>query len=57
MKMFDDLPGDDMEGHMTVPSTASKTYSQTPGSPNFNTLDEPIRETFVNINIVITRNS
>lgn len=41
-KMFDD----DVEGEMTVTSKG-RVNRGTPGSANFNTLDEPIKETFV----------
>lgn len=41
--------GDDysLEGDMSVP-TAKRNNAQ-PGQPDFNTLDEPIKETIVNI--------
>lgn len=44
--MFD---GDDptlIEGEMTV-SSSGKVNRGSPGQPDFNTLDEPIKETFV----------
>jgi hypothetical protein len=43
--MFDDDPSL-MEGEMTV-SSGGKVNRGTPGSADFNTLDEPIKETFV----------
>lgn len=43
--MFDDDPTL-VEGEMTV-SSSGKVNRGTPGQPDFNTLDEPIKETFV----------
>lgn len=43
LKMFDDVGGF-VEGEMSIPSTSKSTK---PGEPDFNTLDEPIRETIV----------
>lgn len=43
--MFDDDPTL-VEGEMTVTSKG-RTNRGTPGSADFNTLDEPIKETFV----------
>lgn len=43
--MFDDDPTL-VEGEMTV-SSGGKVNRGTPGEPDFNTLDEPIKETFV----------
>lgn len=46
-QMFDDdINSDTMEGEMTVAQKA-KGVSSHPGHPDFNTLDEPIKETFV----------
>lgn len=42
--MFDDLP-DLVEGEMTI--TSNRKNTSQPGQPDFNTLDEPIRETVV----------
>lgn len=44
-KMFDDDPTM-VEGEMTV-SSGGKVNRGAPGAPDFNTLDEPIKETFV----------
>ncbi|XP_055918933.1 protein YIPF6 [Eupeodes corollae] len=44
LEMFDDVP-QSLEGDMSVPSR-SKNTSQ-PGAPDFNTLDEPIKETML----------
>lgn len=43
--MFDDDPTL-VEGEMTV-SSKGRVNRATPGSADFNTLDEPIKETFV----------
>jgi hypothetical protein len=43
--MFDDISNYHIEGDMNIPST-SKT-NNVPGSADFNTLDEPIKETIV----------
>lgn len=43
--MFDDDPTM-VEGEMTV-SSGGKVNRGAPGAPDFNTLDEPIKETFV----------
>jgi hypothetical protein len=46
-QMFDDdINSDTMEGEMTV-AQKTKGVSSRPGHPDFNTLDEPIKETFV----------
>lgn len=42
--MYDDF-NDTLAGDMSIP-TAKKNTSQ-PGAPDFNTLDEPIKETIV----------
>lgn len=42
--MYDDFT-DSLAGDMSIP-TAKKNTSQ-PGAPDFNTLDEPIKETIV----------
>lgn len=47
--MFDDdihISSDFVEGEMTVTSQSKNTKTQS-GMPQFNTLDEPIKETFV----------
>lgn len=45
--MFEDeINSDTMEGEMTVAQKQKGVISQ-PGQPDFNTLDEPIKETFV----------
>jgi hypothetical protein len=44
-QMFDDISNYHIEGDMNIPST-SKT-NNVPGSADFNTLDEPIKETIV----------
>lgn len=44
LNMFDDLP-DLVEGEMTVSSSGKKTRSAQIGTPEFNTLDEPIKDT------------
>lgn len=43
LQMFDDVGGF-VEGEMSIPSAPKATK---PGEPDFNTLDEPIRETIV----------
>lgn len=43
-QMYDDFT-DSLEGDMSIP-TARKNTTQ-PGAPNFNTLDEPIKDTIV----------
>ncbi|KAI4463618.1 hypothetical protein MML48_4g00009594 [Holotrichia oblita] len=43
LEMFDDVGGF-VEGEMSIPSTSKSTK---PGEPDFNTLDEPIRETIL----------
>lgn len=43
--MYDDSP-DLVEGEMTITTGGRKTATQ-PGQPDFNTLDEPIKETMV----------
>lgn len=49
--MFDDDPTL-VEGEMTVTSKGRVNRSA-PGAPDFNTLDEPIKETFVSENPMI----
>jgi hypothetical protein len=44
--MFDDDPTL-VEGEMTVTSKGRTTNRSAPGSADFNTLDEPIKETIV----------
>lgn len=46
--MYDDF-NDSLAGDMSIP-TAKKNTSQ-PGAPDFNTLDEPIKETIVRFTI------
>lgn len=46
--MYDDF-NDSLAGDMSIP-TAKKNTSQ-PGAPDFNTLDEPIKETIVSVQI------
>lgn len=48
--MFDDDPTL-VEGEMTV-SSKGRVSRATPGSADFNTLDEPIKETFVSKAII-----
>lgn len=43
--MFDDVGSDFVEGEMTIPQTSKATASL--GQPDFNTLDEPIKDTIV----------
>uniref|UniRef100_A0A0K8TQL9 Protein YIPF n=1 Tax=Tabanus bromius TaxID=304241 RepID=A0A0K8TQL9_TABBR len=45
LEMYDDIPGDKLEGDMTITSNARNTSQ--PGAPDFYTLDEPIKETFL----------
>lgn len=45
-QMFDDIPHN-LEGDMNVPSRNRNTSQ--PGAPDFNTLDEPIKETIVRL--------
>lgn len=53
--MYDEFT-DSLEGDMSIP-TAKKNTSQ-PGAPDFNTLDEPIRDTIVKLlNIFIYKNT
>lgn len=47
--MYDDFH-DTLEGDMSIP-TAKKNTTQ-PGAPDFNTLDEPIKETIVSRNLI-----
>jgi hypothetical protein len=50
--MYDDFGGT-VEGDMTVPN---QRKSQNLGSePEFNTLDEPIRDTVVSVVLLVTR--
>lgn len=44
--MFDDDVGGPVEGEMAIPS---KKNTQNLGKPDFNTLDEPIRDTIVSV--------
>lgn len=46
--MYDDF-NDSLAGDMSIPGIAKKNTSQ-PGAPDFNTLDEPIKETIVSHN-------
>lgn len=46
--MYDDF-NDSLAGDMSIPTAAKKNSSQ-PGAPDFNTLDEPIKETIVRLN-------
>lgn len=48
LQMLDDVPGS-LEGDMTIPSKTRNTSQ--PGAPDFYTLDEPIKETIVRIQI------
>lgn len=41
--MFDDVGGGFVEGEMTIPSAKTAKL----GQPEFNTIDEPIRDTIV----------
>lgn len=53
--MFDDdihISSDFVEGEMTVTSQ-SKNTKTTSGMPQFNTLDEPIKETFVSKSLFV----
>lgn len=52
--MYDDF-NDSLAGDMSIP-TAKKNTSQ-PGAPDFNTLDEPIKETIVRFRIYKINNS
>ena len=45
-QMYDDY-NDTLEGDMSIPSTKRNTTQ--PGAPDFNTLDEPIKETIVSV--------
>lgn len=45
--MFDDIPSDSVEGEMTITSKKKSTSQQ--GMTDYNTLDEPIKETFVSV--------
>jgi hypothetical protein len=49
--MYDDIGGT-VEGDMTVPS--SKKNQKQGNEPEFNTLDEPIRDTVVSVVFLIT---
>lgn len=49
--MFDDVGGY-VEGEMTVPQNQNTAKI---GEPDFNTLDEPIRDTIVSYNVVLAR--
>lgn len=49
MQMFDDVGGY-MEGEMSIPGQKKSDAS---GLPEFNTLDEPIRETIVSFQLNI----
>lgn len=48
--MYDDV-GDHVEGEMNIPSNKP---SQNLGQPDFNTLDEPIRDTIVSYIYLLT---
>lgn len=53
--MFDDdmhISSDFVEGEMTVTSKSKNTKTQS-GMPQFNTLDEPIKETFVSTTLFV----
>ena len=50
--MFDDIPSDSVEGEMTI--TSSRKSMSQPGILEYNTLDEPIKETFVRFSLVFT---
>lgn len=43
-QMYDDFT-DSLEGDMSIPTSRKNTTQ--PGAPHFNTLDEPIKDTFV----------
>lgn len=45
--MYDDV-GDFVEGEMSIPNKQNNI-----GSPDFNTLDEPIRDTIVNMLLLL----
>lgn len=49
--MFDDIPSSPLEGEMNIPGRSQNTTDIS--QPNFNTLDEPIKETFVSASILI----
>lgn len=44
--MMDDYSNSSLEGDMSIPGSASRTNAPI-GAPDFNTLDEPIKETIV----------
>lgn len=43
--MFDDVPSSPLEGDMNIPGRSKNTTDIS--QPDFNTLDEPIKDTFV----------
>ena len=45
--MFDEIPASPLEGEMNIPGKSKNTTDF--NQPDFNTLDEPIRETFVSL--------
>lgn len=51
--MFDDIPSSPLEGDMNIPGRSKNTTDIS--QPDFNTLDEPIKETFVSCLIKIQR--
>lgn len=46
LQIFEDLESSDLSGSLTVPSNTTSNKKQ-PGSDDFSSLDEPIKETFV----------
>ncbi|KAL9924169.1 protein YIPF6 isoform 2-T2 [Glossina fuscipes fuscipes] len=46
LEMMDDYSSQSLEGDMSIPAGTSRTKA-TIGSPDFNTLDEPIKETIL----------
>lgn len=51
LQMFDDVPGvEDVEGEMTIPANKRTSGSTSKaGPPDFDTLDEPIKDTIVKL--------
>lgn len=49
-QIYDDY-NDTLEGDMSIPTTKRNTTE--PGAPDFNTLDEPIKETIVGIRFAL----
>ncbi|XP_059618856.1 protein YIPF6 [Phlebotomus argentipes] len=48
LEMFDDVPGVDVEGEMTIPANKRTSGSTSKaGPPDFDTLDEPIKDTIL----------